>query len=223
MVARIFAVSTAGRCGTTITDVTIRSFDVDAAMNVAAVSCSSRSARGARRELAEFGIRIARGDARRDHHVIADRDVVKAQHLRLLWRCGRGCRGRSGVRWWARCNRSAFVPPRWAELPVARTPIAHDAAASGNQGSERRGFRHPYRHARLPDRSREHDGGRQRRRGQRLCHLRRRRSPDRAGARRTRLPLHRERHLHPARRPASASTPSPRWRSSPAARSGSSC
>ena len=44
MVARIFAVSTAGRCGTTITEVTIRSVDVAAAMKVAAVSCSSRGA-----------------------------------------------------------------------------------------------------------------------------------------------------------------------------------
>ena len=42
--ARIFAVSTAGRCGTTITEVTIRSFVVAAAMKVAAVSCSSRGA-----------------------------------------------------------------------------------------------------------------------------------------------------------------------------------
>jgi len=40
----VSAVSTAGRCGTTITDVTIRSFDVAAAMNVAAVSCSSLGA-----------------------------------------------------------------------------------------------------------------------------------------------------------------------------------
>ena len=44
MVARIFAVSTAGRWGTTITEVTMRSFLVAAAMNVAAVSCSSLGA-----------------------------------------------------------------------------------------------------------------------------------------------------------------------------------
>ena len=44
MVASVFAVNTAGRCGTTMTEVTIRSFDVEAAMKVAAVSCSSRSA-----------------------------------------------------------------------------------------------------------------------------------------------------------------------------------
>ena len=42
--ARIFAVSTAGRCGTTMTEVTMRSLDVTAATKVAAVSCSSRGA-----------------------------------------------------------------------------------------------------------------------------------------------------------------------------------
>ena len=35
IVARIFAVSTAGRCGTTITEVTMRSFVVAAAMKAA--------------------------------------------------------------------------------------------------------------------------------------------------------------------------------------------
>jgi hypothetical protein len=44
IVARIFAVSTAGRWGTTITEVTIRSFVVAAAINVAAVNCSSLGA-----------------------------------------------------------------------------------------------------------------------------------------------------------------------------------
>ena len=44
MVASIFAVSTAGRCGTTITEVTMPSLDVAAAMKAAVVSCSSRAA-----------------------------------------------------------------------------------------------------------------------------------------------------------------------------------
>ncbi len=56
-VASIFAVSTAGRCGTTITEVTIRNFDVCAAMNIAVVSCSWRSTRAPETNapLSEYG------------------------------------------------------------------------------------------------------------------------------------------------------------------------
>ena len=45
MVDSILAVSTAGRCGTTITEVTSRSFVVLAATNAISISCSCRSAR----------------------------------------------------------------------------------------------------------------------------------------------------------------------------------
>jgi hypothetical protein len=43
IVARIFAVSRGGRCGTTVTEVTSRNFEVLAATNITAVSCSCRS------------------------------------------------------------------------------------------------------------------------------------------------------------------------------------
>jgi len=43
IVANIFAVNTAGRCGTTMTEVTSRSFEVLAAQKVTAVNCSWRS------------------------------------------------------------------------------------------------------------------------------------------------------------------------------------
>ena len=43
IVAMIFAVSTGGRCGTTVTEVTRRSFEVLAATKATAVSCSCRS------------------------------------------------------------------------------------------------------------------------------------------------------------------------------------
>ena len=71
----------------------MRSFEVAAAMNVAAVNCSSRRRRGAGREFAGLGIGIARGDAGRDHHVVADGDVVEAQHARPRWRCARRLSG----------------------------------------------------------------------------------------------------------------------------------
>ncbi len=44
MVDSIFAVSTAGRCGTTMTDSTNRSFAVMPAMNDVVANCSSQAA-----------------------------------------------------------------------------------------------------------------------------------------------------------------------------------
>ena len=70
----------------------MRSFDVAAAMNAAAVSCSSRAAPAPDGNSPELAVRIARGDAGRDHHVIADRDVVEAQLL------GLGCDADQAVR-----------------------------------------------------------------------------------------------------------------------------
>src|SRR5437764_3124869 len=57
IVARVFAVNTGGRCGTTVTEVTSRSFEVLAATKVTAVSCSWRSppARPGQSAVAELG------------------------------------------------------------------------------------------------------------------------------------------------------------------------
>ena len=57
IVAMILAVSTGGRCGTTVTEVTSRSFEVLAATKATAVSCSCRSppARPGNSPVSEYG------------------------------------------------------------------------------------------------------------------------------------------------------------------------
>src|ERR1700735_2710431 len=79
IVARIFAVSTAGRCGTTMTAVTSRSFEVLAATKGAAVNRS-----GAAGTLAGVRIRVFVFKLARDDDMVAQRAVIVAELFALL-------------------------------------------------------------------------------------------------------------------------------------------
>ena len=75
------------------------------------------------------------------------------------WRSASGCRGRSTVRSWARCNRSAMISSRRV------CDVGRDSTRCGRQWQTGReyggGIRHPYRDARLHGLPRQHDEGRQ--------------------------------------------------------------
>jgi hypothetical protein len=101
MVESNFAVSTAGRCSTTITEVRNRMREVLTARWAMAASCSWRARRAIPWELAGFGIRIPRMDIEWLDDVVAERDVVEADraapdgHAReCVRRCNAPLRGR---------------------------------------------------------------------------------------------------------------------------------
>ena len=199
-------------------------------MNVAAVSCSNRSAAAPDGNSPESEYGIARGDAGRDHHMIAHRHIIIAQHLRLLGDADEAVGADQGTTRGRAATDLHGVPPLYltigVELPVSR-PIAHDAAANGigmaTRGADSVEFGiHIGTRGCMADRD-QHDGGRRRRRGQRLRHHRRHRSPDHAGDAGRHLPVHGHRPAPRRGARPSASTPSPRWRFSPAARRGSGC
>ena len=90
IVARIFAVSTAGRCGTTMTEVTSRSFEVLAATKVDRGQLLVAVAAGAAGKLAGVGIGVFVLELARDDDVVAQRAVIVADRLAFAGDARRG-------------------------------------------------------------------------------------------------------------------------------------
>ena len=94
IVAMILAVSTGGRCGTTVTEVTRRNFEVLAATKATRGQLLVPVAAGPAGKFAGIAIGVFRLDIARDRDMVADRAVIVADRLAFAGDAGEVARSR---------------------------------------------------------------------------------------------------------------------------------